>query len=282
MSPADTPLLEHYGAAVVECSWNRIEEVPWNKLGGKAERLLPYLVAANPTNYGKPWRLNCVEALAACFAICGKGEWAESILESFSYGEAFLEINEELFQIYAACKDAEEVKKVEADWLEKLEKEYGSRRTVKKEVSDGLLVESGDEGEDNGAGEEDDEDYEEERDRFELPPNSDDEEEMAEIRRMVMKSRPFANYNNDDEKKAPERIVVESSTAPEADILAPEPEEESLSHESSHSDNDNEDDDFDHIIKVAPVPDRSGIAALEKSRNREKGLSATYRSKTSR
>jgi pre-rRNA-processing protein TSR3 len=99
---------------------------------------------------------------------------------------------------------------------------------------------------------------------------------MAEIRRMVMKSRPFATFNNVDEKRAPERIVMESSPTPEETVL----EEQHSSHASSDSDDDNEDDDFDHIIKAAPVPDRSGIAALEKSRNREKGASATYRRKT--
>ena len=46
VSPADKELLEQYGAAVVECSWARTQEVQWNKVGGKCERLLPYLVAA--------------------------------------------------------------------------------------------------------------------------------------------------------------------------------------------------------------------------------------------
>ena len=39
VSAADKELLEQYGAAVVECSWVRIKEVPWSKIGGKCERL---------------------------------------------------------------------------------------------------------------------------------------------------------------------------------------------------------------------------------------------------
>lgn len=39
LSPADNPLLEQYGAAVVECSWVRVKEVPWSKIGGKCDRL---------------------------------------------------------------------------------------------------------------------------------------------------------------------------------------------------------------------------------------------------
>ena len=39
VSAADKELLEQYGAAVVECSWAKIKEVPWGKIGGKCERL---------------------------------------------------------------------------------------------------------------------------------------------------------------------------------------------------------------------------------------------------
>jgi len=39
ISPLDKELIEQFGAAVVECSWMRIKEVPWSKIGGKCERL---------------------------------------------------------------------------------------------------------------------------------------------------------------------------------------------------------------------------------------------------
>lgn len=133
ISPADRDILEQYGAAVVEASWNRIEEVPWTKIGGPNGRLLPYLIAANQTNYGKPWRLNCVEALAACYAICGHMEWAEEILSSFSYGQSFLDINEEVLARYAACKDEEEVKEAEKVWLEKIENEWKEDREARED-----------------------------------------------------------------------------------------------------------------------------------------------------
>ena len=39
ISPLDRELMDQYGTAVVECSWVRVKEVPWNKIGGKCERL---------------------------------------------------------------------------------------------------------------------------------------------------------------------------------------------------------------------------------------------------
>lgn len=43
VSPADKSILESQGAAVVECSWARIEEIPMARIGGRYERLCHYL-----------------------------------------------------------------------------------------------------------------------------------------------------------------------------------------------------------------------------------------------
>lgn len=63
VSPSDKNMVESLGVSVIDCSWAKVDVLPYHKMKGQA-RLLPYLVAANPVNYGKPNKLTCAEAIA--------------------------------------------------------------------------------------------------------------------------------------------------------------------------------------------------------------------------
>lgn len=273
VSREDKELLDQYGAAVVEASWNRIDEVPFGRIGGKCERLLPYLVAANQTNYGKPWRLNCVEALAACFYICGHPDWAEDILSTFSYGRAFLDINAALLKRYEACENEEQIKKAEEVWLAKIEQEYEQSRAEKDDGAEDDVWAGGnqnrrviDESDEDDDEEGSDEEVTNPQNPYGLPESDDDEEEMAELRRRVLASKPFANPTpkkdddeEDDAKKVPARI---QRTEP-----APVKEDDIANSDASNDDA-ADDDEFDSFMNAQPTTDRTGIT----SKQRQKAL----------
>ncbi len=61
------------------------------------------------TTYSNPNRLNCAEALAASMYIAGFPQHARAVMAKFGWGHAFISLNKELLDKYAACKDAEEV-----------------------------------------------------------------------------------------------------------------------------------------------------------------------------
>jgi pre-rRNA-processing protein TSR3 len=88
ISPADADIVLQHGIAGINCSWNRLNEIPFGSMGkGRHHRVLPFLVAANPVNYGRPYKMNTAEAMAACMYIAGFKEDALQMMEPFSYGE---------------------------------------------------------------------------------------------------------------------------------------------------------------------------------------------------
>jgi ribosome biogenesis protein Tsr3 len=54
---------------------------------------VPFLVAANPINFGKPLKLSCVEALAGTLIICGLHDVGMELLNNFKWGPTFYTLN---------------------------------------------------------------------------------------------------------------------------------------------------------------------------------------------
>jgi pre-rRNA-processing protein TSR3 len=54
---------------------------------------VPFMVAGNPVNYGKPMQLSCVEAIAASMLIIGMKDLAMELLNKFKWGESFYAVN---------------------------------------------------------------------------------------------------------------------------------------------------------------------------------------------
>ncbi|XP_057501886.1 uncharacterized protein LOC130785732 [Actinidia eriantha] len=117
VSKEDYDLMKRKGLAVVDCSWARLDDVPFTKLRCAAPRLLPWLVAANPVNYGRPCQLSCVEALSAALIICGEVETANLLLNKFKWGHAFLSLNRELLKAYSKCENSTDIISVQNAWL---------------------------------------------------------------------------------------------------------------------------------------------------------------------
>ena len=116
-SRADTS--ETAALVALDCSWESAGEARFTLAGD--HRALPYLVAANPVNFGKPFRLTTVEALAAGLTILGERAHAEELLSLFTWGETFLELNAEPLERYAACADSSEVVTVQQEYLDREE-----------------------------------------------------------------------------------------------------------------------------------------------------------------
>ena len=112
LSPADRFVKS---ITVLDCSWVVLDT--GRVSSWRIRRALPFLMAANPVNFGKPCVLSSVEALAAALFILGEKEQAAAILSKVNWGIRFLEVNEEPLDLYSKAKDSTEVVEIQATYL---------------------------------------------------------------------------------------------------------------------------------------------------------------------
>ncbi len=117
LSPKDQKTIEENGITALDCSWKKINGSSVIFRGRKNHRSLPFLVAANPTNYGKPCILSTAEAIAATFYIVGFKDIATNIMSQFKWGPHFLELNYELLEAYSHAKNSMEVVNIQNDFI---------------------------------------------------------------------------------------------------------------------------------------------------------------------
>jgi len=114
LSPEDRAAADAAGLAVVDSSWKRgpVPAVPRHP-----SRALPFLVAANPINYGKPFLLSSVEAFGGALWILGHPDQATAILGKFGWGLEFVRLNREPLDAYASARTRAEVLAAQSEFI---------------------------------------------------------------------------------------------------------------------------------------------------------------------
>ncbi len=113
----DRKIIEKKGIVGLDCSWNKISNSKKFFSLSKYHRSLPFLIATNPVNYGKPCILSTVEAISATLYITRFKKEANEILNGFKWGHTFLELNHELLESYSKAKNSIEVVEIQNNFL---------------------------------------------------------------------------------------------------------------------------------------------------------------------
>ena len=109
LSREDHQNAKDHGLVALDCSWKTAEQSFEFLKTTTIARALPFLLAANPVNYGKPFQLSTLEAFAAALYIFGEIEHAKEIVGIYTWGPRFLELNREPLEDYRQARDSAEV-----------------------------------------------------------------------------------------------------------------------------------------------------------------------------
>lgn len=117
LSPDDIRYARH-GLVVMDLTWTNIDEFPRPK--GTNDRALPYMLASNPINWGRPMELNSAEAVMASLFILGEREQAKTFLGRFNWAPEFMRLNGELLEEYSSAKDSTEVVRIQNEYIDSI------------------------------------------------------------------------------------------------------------------------------------------------------------------
>jgi len=106
-----------HGIVVIDCSWQKAEEVFHRRIKGRRLRL-PLLIAANPINYGHVGVLSSLEAAAAALYLVSQREQAEALLRIYKWGPTFLTLNKGLLDAYLQAECEEDILALEKKTFE--------------------------------------------------------------------------------------------------------------------------------------------------------------------
>lgn len=122
LSPLSTHALSHAdirhakrGLVVVDLTWTNIYDFP--SLKNVEQRALPYLLASNPINWGRPMKLNSAEATIAALYILGEIDQTKEFLWRFNWAIEFLRLNGTMLDDYSHANDSTEVINIQNKYL---------------------------------------------------------------------------------------------------------------------------------------------------------------------
>jgi len=109
LSKEDLSSAQQNGILAVDCSWKNAETLFDHLSHETISRAIPFVVAVNPVNFGKPLKLTTLEAFAAALYILGFVQQAQQLLTIYKWGPHFLKMNIEPLEDYRKAQTSKEV-----------------------------------------------------------------------------------------------------------------------------------------------------------------------------
>ena len=109
LSPEDFDQAKNNGILAVDCSWKTAEEQFFDLSKNHKSRALPFVIAVNPVNFGKPLQLTTLEAFIAAVYILGDKNQAEKLTSLYKWSPHFLTMNKNPLDDYQSAKNSHEV-----------------------------------------------------------------------------------------------------------------------------------------------------------------------------